>query len=169
MSVEPQPTPQAKPADILGFGIAMAAIGLYIVLVALDVLPIPDGGVRAPAFILVLAGLAFMFAGASLMIRARAGASDGDGDLPATAPRASHIAYRAIGIAIAASLAAIGSWIAIGSGPRHFDMSIPLAGAAPAGNALGRTIFGLGAVIVWIYVIALTVGTVRKIFDRSGK
>ncbi len=28
--------------------------------------------------------------------------------------------------------------------------------------------FGLGAVIVWIYVIALTVGTVRKLFDRGG-
>ena len=28
--------------------------------------------------------------------------------------------------------------------------------------------FGLGAVIVWIYVSALTVGTVRKLFDRSS-
>ena len=28
--------------------------------------------------------------------------------------------------------------------------------------------FGLGAVIVWIYVIALTVGTVRKFFGRGG-
>ena len=27
---------------------------------------------------------------------------------------------------------------------------------------------GLGAVIVWIYVIALTVGTMRKLFDRRG-
>jgi hypothetical protein len=37
-----------------------------------------------------------------------------------------------------------------------------------AGEAIGRTIFGLGAVIAWIYVIALTVGTVRKLFDRRG-
>jgi hypothetical protein len=28
-------------------------------------------------------------------------------------------------------------------------------------------VFGLGAVIVWIYAIALTVGTVRKLFDRK--
>ena len=167
MSVEPQSTPQAKPADVLGFAIAMAAIGLYIILVAWGVLPMPDGGASAPAFILVLAGLAFMFAGASLMIRARTGADDKDGDLPAAAPLWTHVTYRAIGIAVAASLAAIGTWIAIGSGPRQFDMSIPLAGTAPAGNTLGRTIFGLGAVIVWIYVIALTVGTVRKLFDRS--
>ena len=36
------------------------------------------------------------------------------------------------------------------------------------GEVLGRTVFGLGAVIVWICVIALTVGTVRKLFDRRG-
>jgi hypothetical protein len=166
MSVEPQSSPQAKPADALGFGIAMLAMGLYIILAATGVLPMPDGGAGAPSFVLVIAGLAFVFAGCSLMIRARAGANDNDGDLPAAAPRWTHISYRVIGIAVAASLAMIGTWIAIGSGPRLFDMSVPLAGTAPAGNTLGRTIFGLGAVVVWIYVIALTVGTVRKIFDR---
>jgi hypothetical protein len=36
------------------------------------------------------------------------------------------------------------------------------------GEMIGRTVFGLGAVIVWIYVIALAVGTVRKLFDRSS-
>jgi hypothetical protein len=29
-------------------------------------------------------------------------------------------------------------------------------------------VFGLGAVIVWICVIALTVGTVRKLLNRNG-
>jgi len=29
-------------------------------------------------------------------------------------------------------------------------------------------VLGLGAVIVWIMVIALTIGTVRKLFDRRG-
>jgi hypothetical protein len=36
------------------------------------------------------------------------------------------------------------------------------------GEMIGRTVFSLGAVIVWISVIALTVGTVRKLFDRHG-
>jgi hypothetical protein len=37
-----------------------------------------------------------------------------------------------------------------------------------AGETIGRAVFGLGAIVVWIYVIALTVGTVRKLFDRRG-
>ena len=161
MSVEPQP--QSKPADLLGFGIAMAAAGLYFIMVALGVLPMPDGGAGAPFFIIALAGLAFVFAGCNLAIRARTGARERDSELPATAPASAKMAYRVIGIAIAGTLATIGTWIAIGAGPRHFDMSGPI----PAGETLGRAVFALGAVIVWIYVIALTVGIVRKLFDRS--
>jgi hypothetical protein len=71
-------------------------------------------------------------------------------------------------IGIAGALAIIGTYVAIGSGPRAFNLSAPLAEMQTTGEAVGRTVFGLGAVIVWITVIALTVGTVRKLFDRRG-
>jgi hypothetical protein len=35
------------------------------------------------------------------------------------------------------------------------------------GDLIGRVMFGLGAVIIWIVVIALTVSTVRKLTNRS--
>ena len=162
MSVEPQSNPQAHPADGIGLGVALVAAGGYFILIALDVLPMPDGGADAPPFVIVLAGLAFVFAGCNLAIRARAGARDADNELPASAPAWAKMSYRVIGIAITGALATIGTWIAIGSGPRPFEVSGPI----PAGETLGRAVFALGAVIVWIYVIALTVGTVRKLFDR---
>ncbi len=71
-------------------------------------------------------------------------------------------------IGVAGALATIGTWIAIGSGPRAFSLSAPFVEMQTTGEMIGRTVFGLGAVIVWIYVIALTVGTVRKLFDRRG-
>ena len=160
MSIE-QP-PQAKPADVLGFGIAMGLAGLYFIGVALGVLPMPDGGANAPAFVILLAGLAFLFAGCNIAIRARAGARNQESELPANAPRWTQLSYRLFAIAVAGTLALIGTWIAIGSGPRHFNVSGPI----PAGESIGRAVFALGAVIVWIYVIALTVSTVRKLFDR---
>ena len=52
--------------------------------------------------------------------------------------------------------------------PRAFSLSAPFVEMQTTGEILGRTVFGLGAVVVWIYVIALTVGTVRKLFDRRG-
>ena len=161
---------QGKPsaADGIGLGLALVATGGYFVLVGFGVLPPPGGedAAKAPLAIVVCAGLAFLFAGLTLGIRAIAGARDQDSELPADAPRWTHLVYRVLGIAIAGSLASIGTWIAIGSGPRAFTVSGPFLEMRTTGEAIGRTVFGLGAVIVWIYVIALTVGTVRKLFDR---
>ena len=166
MRIEQQPQQQqARPGDVIGFGIAMAAAGVYFTLTGIGALPMPESGASAPMIVIALAGLAFLFAGGSLVIRGYAGARDHDGDLPAAAPGWAKISYRVLAIGIAGTLAIVGTWVALGSGPRHFNVS----GLAPSGEALGRTVFGLGAVIVWIYVIAITVGTVRKIFDRSER
>ena len=73
-----------------------------------------------------------------------------------------------LAIGAAGALATIGTFVAIGSGPRAFSLSAPFVEMQTAGEIIGRTVFGLGAVIVWIYVIALTVGTVRKLFDRRA-
>jgi hypothetical protein len=157
-------------ADAIGIGIALGATGIYFVLMGLGVLPVPGGedSLHGPPAIVVAAGAAFLFAGVALAIRAKAGARDSDGDLPAEAPPWTHLAYRIAGIAVAGSLAAIGTWIAIGAGPRAFSVTAPFVDMRTTGQLVGRTMFGLGAVIVWIYVIALTVGTVRKIFDRRS-
>jgi hypothetical protein len=158
---------KASHADLIGLGIACAAGGVYFMLVGLGVLPEP-GDTHAPAAIIVAAGLAFVFAGLTCVVRAKAGMSDQQDDVPDSAPPWTRLAYRALGIGIAGALAIIGTWIAIGSGPRAFTISAPFGEMRTAGETIGRTVFGLGAVIVWIYVIALTVGTVRKFFGRGG-
>lgn len=163
---------QDKPsaADGIGLGLAFVATGAYFVLIALGVLPPPGGedSAKAPMAIVAAAGLAFVFAGLTVAIKGFAGARDQDSELPAGAPRWTQLAYRVLAIAVAGSLAAIGTWIAIGSGPRTFTVAGPFVEMRTTGETIGRTVFGLGAVIVWIYVIALAVSTVRKLFDRRG-
>ncbi len=73
-----------------------------------------------------------------------------------------------LAIGASGALATIGTWIAIGSGPRAFSLSAPFVQMQTTGETIGRTVFALGAVIAWIYVIALTVSTVRKLLSRSG-
>jgi hypothetical protein len=80
-----------------------------------------------------------------------------------------EIAYRVLGIGTAGALATIGTFIAIGSGPRAFTLGGAFGEMQTAGDTLGRVVFGLGAVVVWIVVIALTVGTVRKLVDRAAR
>jgi hypothetical protein len=146
---------------------AFAAGGAYFMLVALDMLP-PPGEAHAPPAIVFIIGLSFLFAGLICFVRAKAGMRDHDNDVPASAPLWTQVSYRVLGIGVAGALALIGTWIAIGTGPRVFSLSSPFGEVRTAGEAIGRTVFGLGAVIVWIYVIALTVGTVRKFFSRRG-
>ena len=157
---------QASPHDIIGVGVAFSAAGLYFMLGAAGYVPMPEG--NSPAFIAFCAGAAFLFAGLTCMVRARAGMTDMQSEIPDRTPGWTKVSYRIRAIGTAGALATIGSWIAIGSGPRAFSLSAPLVEMQTTGEMIGRTVFALGAVIAWIYVIALTVGTVRKLFDRSS-
>lgn len=170
MSVQDQPRnplpERAQAYEIAGLGLAFAAAGVYFMLGAGGVLPMPEA--NGPSFIVFCAGAAFLFAGLTCMLSARAGMGGHQTDLPEDAPLAFKLAYRILGIGVTGALATIGTWIAIGSGPRAFTISGTLGEMQTSGQTLGRVVFGLGAVVVWIYVIALTVGTVRKLFNRGG-
>jgi hypothetical protein len=153
---------RASPHDVIGMGVAFCAAGIYFMLGAAGYLPIPE--TNSPSFIIACAGAAFLFAGLTCMVRARAGMTAEQADMPDSAPRTLQLSYRMLAIGVAGALATIGTWIAIGSGPRAFGLSVPFADMHTAGETIGRTIFALGAVIVWIYLIGLTVGIVRKFF-----
>lgn len=159
---------RASSADISGVGIALLFIGGYFILVALGVLPEPsDTTAHAPSAIVIAAGAAFVFAGLNCMVRAKAGVPDNESEMPDDAPRWIQLSYRAFAVGMAGAMAAIGTWIALGSGPRAFSIT-GFAEMRTTGELIGRTVFGLGAVIVWIYVIGVTVTTVRKFFNPPG-
>lgn len=170
MSVQDQPqnlsSRQASQHEVAGFGLAMSLAGLYFMLGSYGLLPMPE--TNGPTFIVFAAGAAFLFAGLVCFIRARAGMTDSQSDVPDSAPAWIKLTYRMLAIGIFGALATIGTWIAIGSGPRTFTVSPSFGEMQTSGDTLGRTVFGLGAVIVWICVIALTVGTVRKLLNRNG-
>jgi hypothetical protein len=155
---------QASPHDVIGLGLAFAVAGLYVMLGAAGYAPMPES--NSPAFIVFCAGAAFLFAGLTCMVRARASMLNIES--PDNAPRRTQASYRMLAIGTAGALAIIGTYVAIGSGPRVFSLTAPFIEMQTMGEVLGRTLVGLGAVIVWIFVIALTVGTVRKLFDRRG-
>src|SRR6478672_9930933 len=150
MSTQEQPGPsirQASPHDVIGVGVAFSVAGLYVMFGALGYLPMPES--NSPAFIGFCAGAAFLFAGLTCVVRARAGMLNMETEMPDGAPRWMQAAYRVLAIGAAGALAIIGTYVAIGSGPRAFSLSASFVETQTIGEAIGRSVFGLGAVIVW--------------------
>ncbi len=169
MSVQDQPgnlSPrEALPHEVAGLGIALSLAGLYFMLGSIGVLPMPDAD--GPAVMVFAAGVAFLFAGLCCLVCARTEMADNLTTLPEASAGRIKLSYQALGIGVLGAFATIATWVAISSGPRAFTMSAPHGAVQTTGDLVGRSVFGLGAVTIWIVVIALTVSTVRKLLNRG--
>jgi hypothetical protein len=145
-------------------GLAGLAAGTFPFLALMGVLPTaPHTPDAAPGWVGAVIGLAFLLAGITAIIRSFAG-SDASGNLLATAPRTIRILNDGLGILIVVSLAALFSWVAFGSGERHFTVSLDgfVVPAGAGGDMAGRVMFGLGAVLAWCMAGAMVLLVLRR-------
>jgi hypothetical protein len=147
--------------ELIGAGIASAAMGLLIMLFVSGV--IPSRGESAPWWVGMSAGAVFMLGGLALMLRWFAGGTTGDADLPKGAPVWLRGAYYLLGLIAIGGLAAIGTWVAFGPGERVFSMSIPFLADGPANRWIGRTVFGIGTLLTWLFFGVAAVSYWRKL------
>jgi hypothetical protein len=137
---------------LIGLGVLTAAIGLYYCLAGFG-LVMPSEKANGPGWIGLLVGLVFFAGGMAVIIRGAIGANDQSSELPASAPKWVATVYWLLGLLVAAGVAATGTWVAFGSGVRHFSMTGFISG--PVGETIGRTAFGIGAIISWLIVAAM--------------
>jgi hypothetical protein len=158
---------EVSPGGAIAIGVFMGAIGTFVVLTALGVFGegrLSDG---TPTWVGVAAGLAFVAGGLAMIVGyGIAGGVAPDGGLPPGTPLAVYIVQSAVGITIATMLALIASWVAFGPGVRHFRGTGLIFGDA-VNEAIGRTVFGVGAVLVWLFVAALLVMSIKQVGRRS--
>ena len=161
-----EPTSTTPRANYFYAAVA-AAVGLYFIAVGARLLPIPGGpsNLHRPLWVLLCAGAVFFLAGAALVIQSL-GASSATGDLPPNAPRWLRILQYFIAVAIFCCFGAIASWIAFGPGERQFSGTV-MTGNAAIDAAVGRTAFGVGAVIIWLCAAAVIASGIRKLFDQN--
>ena len=159
--------PESKSTTI-GVGAIAIAFGGYFILVSFGLLPPPDGkNPHDPLWVAFGAGLAFLLGGIAVVTRAFAGDVPADGELPPTAPRWIRATQYVVGLAVLVCLAAIGTWIAFGPGSRAFSASGPFFGGS-IGEAIGRTVFGIGAVATWLALLAVATRAARKLLGRGN-
>ncbi len=157
----------ASSKEMIGIGCIASLAGLYFILVGLGVLPIPGGprNLHGPLWVVFCAGLAFFLGGGALLLQVLGRAND-QGEFPNDSPTWLRVVQYLMGVAIFASFGAVGSWIAFAPGERAFSGSVGFL-SGDIGAIVGRTAFGIGAVIVWLGTIAFAVSGARKLFRRS--
>ena len=70
-----------------------------------------------------------------------------------------------LGLGITTSMGLIASWVAFGPGARHFTGTGTL-GRGDVNEAVGRTVFGFGAVLIWLFLAVLGVVGLRRLRRR---
>ena len=153
----------ATPKEMVGIGVLCAAIGVYFMLIGLGALPVPGGprNLHAPLWIVLFCGLPFFLGGLALAIQGTGKANE-QGELPHGTPQWLRVAQYLIGVAIFASFAIVGSWIALAGEAGQFSGSFGgISGGVGAG--IGRTAFGIGAIIIWLCTIGFAVSGARKL------
>jgi hypothetical protein len=150
---------ETSPKATVALGLLAAAVGLYFMAVGAGLLPIPGGekNLHAPLWVVLFCGVPFFLAGITVLLHgmARTGAS---GELPAGAPFWMHAAQYMIGVAMFASFAIVGTWVAIGGEDGGFS--------GPGGPGVARVMFGIGAVVVWLATVGIAVQGAKKLAAR---
>ena len=156
----------ASPRTTFVCGLLAVAMGLFLVLTGLGVVPMPPRSAPGAHWIAAVAGLCFMLAGISIAVGTVHGVSE-TGELPKDTGWWMRLFYYVIGVTIAGALACVGSWVAFGPGPRAFGGTGMFLLSREANDVAGRIIFGFGAVVTWLCAIAMAVSGARKLFSAK--
>jgi hypothetical protein len=155
---------QPSPWETIGLGTLAAVVGFFLVLTALILLPSPGWPnglmwiVLAIGFCLLLGGL-WVLIPALVMDELRA-----EGEASPNTPQRLHVAQIVFALAVVMCCAMIGSWIAFGPGTHG---SLPFS-SSDSLDVLGRATFAVGAVIIWLGLVAVAISGWRKRAD-GGK
>lgn len=117
-----EPAHRVDPGTGIGLGSVFASMGLLIVFVAIDVVPVPEESVHAPRWVVALAGLVFVLAGGVILGYGIRNALDPEAR---DRPPGFSVGTWLAGHAIVTIFAVITGWIAFGSGSRGLGTRIP--------------------------------------------
>jgi len=143
-------------------GALFGVVGLIILFVALGIIPTDESKFEAPHWVVGAAGLAFFLIGILLL-------TTPPDQAPEAAARTTWRTFL-LGTGVVGAMAAIFNWVAFGPGPRHFGggISIPFVAISSRQNEWsGRVAFGIGAVLIDLFLAFVVVRGLRDLLGRG--
>lgn len=168
-----RPATPATPNQQLFIGLAVATVGILIVAVAAGIIPAPEKSFHAPHWVVGLAGMLFVLAGAIFLTPLFVGGFVSPDRYTPRQKRAIKLVQQILGCLLLTSFAAVPLWIGFGPGDREFSSSISSSGLtshAPGNATIGRMIFGAAGILVGIWAVLTWIGLLRAVmamFKRS--
>ena len=151
-----------SPHGAVVVGLFCGGTGALVILASLGVFGPARLSPGTPPWIGVLAGLVFVLAGLAVIVGyALAGGAAAGGDLPPGTPVRLRVTQYCLGLGITASLALIGTWIALGAGPRSCQVTAMITAEASA--TVCRVVFGFGALLTWVFAVVLGVVSYKRL------
>jgi uncharacterized membrane protein len=153
---------QASPWETIGLGTLAAVVGFYLVLAAISLLPAP-GGPDAPMWLVLAVGFCILLGGLRVVIPALVmDEFRAKGETSPNTPQRLHVAQCVFALAVVMCCAMVGGSLALGPGAYG---SLPFS-TSDSLDMIGRATFGIGAVVIWVGLIAVTVKRWRKVVHR---
>ena len=145
-----------QPAPLWFAGMFSSA-GLFIVLMAMDVIPVDPETLHPPRWVLAAAGMVFMIGGIMAAVGQR-----------------NPLLNDVLAGVLIGCMAMIATWIAFGPGERQFSGGVSLGPVGIGGSSapsLGRIAFGLSSILLWLlvaYVVQRCVKQIRTVNRPSS-
>ncbi|MEM1055634.1 MAG: hypothetical protein AAGI52_08905 [Bacteroidota bacterium] len=118
------------PSPILG--VLTLGMGLFVTAIGLGIVPVDPANVHAPMWVLAVCGLVFVIGGVAVLAHGRPGIQS------------------AAGLTIVLAFGLVGGWVALFGDAAQMSGGIPFLPRA-LNVALGRGLFGIGAVLCFAF------------------
>jgi hypothetical protein len=166
---------QLSPRSAVGVGLVTCGLGAFVALLGLGVIPIeaPGDGVQSPPWVIVCCGLVFVLAGLLVILDYAVARAGPNGQLLPGTPWFVRVAQYLLALGVIGLMAVIPTWIAFGSGERHFSTSVSVpfyTQRGRGGETGGRVVFAASAMFMWLMFIGMGVsGAKRLLRGRNPK
>jgi len=157
-----------SPLTATAIGVLFVTVGIAVIVAAFQSTALgPDAD---PRWLAAAAGAVFVLAGAAFYNGyAVAGGAAPDGDLPADTPFVVRAIQYLLGLGIVGLMTAIFGWIAFGPGKRSFRIIGPALLGLTDEEHVGRAAFGVGTVVMGLFLLLLAVIGARRLLRARGR